>query len=142
MTTSMAERTIIIRGAESIYRSIHPEALVFSKNIQVTWITDSNVILGIITIDVNRTWGMDVIESLERSVNDYIVFLKLFGFCLLVTFRDVESEFNSATLDSDKESKRNPIHSGINLQDPHSRSWRDVIMRSRNFRAPKWINTL
>lgn len=140
MDTSLAERTTIIRGAEALYKRVKPDSLVFSRNIQVTWITDPNSILAVVAIDVNSSWGTTKIEILEAAVADYASFLKLFGACLLMTFRNTDSEFSDLALSTEEIEERNAIHSGLNFNDALSIKWRDIVRNRRHYRMPKWVN--
>lgn len=141
MDTSLSERTIIIRGAEAIYRQVQPDSLVFTSNIQVTWITDPKTILAIVSIDVNPNWGMNRIGGLETAVADFATFLKLFGVCLLMTFRNSEVEFSDMALNPEEIAERNQILSGLNFADAHSKKWREILENRRYYRTPKWINS-
>lgn len=107
----------------------------FSNHIKIKWITNYKTILAFIEIDENPEWMLEIIGLLEKSVTDFIGFLKLFGICSMTTFSSFDMSFEPKSLTKREIYAQNKIFKNLKFQE-NSNRFKEIILIKGNFRPP------
>jgi hypothetical protein len=126
-----SDRTYIIRQAELLFRLANPDSLVFTKHFKLKWLADSNAIVCFLVIDINETWGSELIVDIEKAADQFVNFLRLFNICSITSFATVSDAPNLELMDMESFVARNEICNGLKMVNACGSRWESIIASPR-----------
>ena len=114
-----------------LFRLAHPDSLVFTKHFKLKWLADSNAIVCFLVIDINETWGSELIVDVEKAADQFVNFLRLFNICSITSFATVSDAPNLELMDMESFVARNEICDGLKMVNACGSRWESIIASPR-----------